>query len=158
MKTNNKKMNNNNSEVKQCFVAGFIIPQRVVSALMAFSAIALAYMLRISLSYAITQMVPQPHAHENGTISFNPDICPPFEDETTASQTNTTSTGELFNWDQERQGLILASFYWGYILTHIPGGILSAKIGGKYTLFLGAAIATICTLITPYAIRNGLYC
>lgn len=130
---------------------------------MAFSAIALAYMLRISLSYAITQMVPPPHAHENGTIDFNPDICPPFEDETNASRTYTTSTesteiSEIYDWDQARQGLILASFYWGYIVTHIPGGILSARIGGKYTLFLGVAMATICTLITPYAIRYGLYC
>lgn len=126
---------------------------------MAFSAIALAYMLRISLSYAITQMVPPPHAHENGTIDFNPDVCPPFEDETNSNNNTTpisTST-EIYDWDQELQGLILSSFYWGYIITHVPGGILSAKIGGKYTLFLGVAMATICTLITPFAIRNGLY-
>lgn len=127
---------------------------------MAFSATALAYMLRISLSYAITQMVPQPHAHENGTIAFNPDVCPPFEDETNTNHTNTTPVStsiEIYDWDQALQGLILSSFYWGYIVTHIPAGILSAKIGGKYTLFLGVATATICTLITPFAIRNGLY-
>lgn len=124
---------------------------------MAFSAVALAYMLRISLSYAITQMVPQPHAHENGTIAFNPDICPPFEDEAAGANNTNTISAEIYDWDQELQGLILSSFYWGYIVTHIPGGILSAKIGGKYTLFLGVAMATICTLITPFAIQNGLY-
>lgn len=148
-------MCNNNSEFS--FVSGFIIPQRVVSALMAFSAIALAYMLRISLSYAITRMVPAPHAHENGSIAFNPDICPPFEDEMTNQTETTPISSEIYDWDQKLQGLILSSFYWGYIVTHIPGGILSAKFCGKYMLFLGVAMATICTLVTPYAIRNGLY-
>lgn len=145
------------------FVIGFIIPQRVVSALMAFSAVALAYMLRISLSYAITQMVTAPHAHENGSIIENPDICPPYEDELIAIDkdepipTIISMTTDKYYWSQELQGLILSAFYWGYILTHVPGGLLSAKIGGKYTLLLGVAIATIFTLFTPLAIRNGLY-
>lgn len=101
---------------------GFIIPQRVVSALMAFSAVALAYMLRISLSYAITQMVSLPHAHENGSIINHKDVCPPYEDELIAIQndqpipTVVSVTGERYDWSQELQGLILSSFYWGYIL------------------------------------------
>lgn len=149
------------NNVRSFIFIGFIIPQRVVSALMAFSAVALAYMLRISLSYAITQMVSSPHAHENGSVILNPDVCPPYEDEIIAIEndepipTVNSVTTEKFYWSQELQGLILSSFYWGYILTHIPGGVLSAKIGGKYTLLFGVAIATIFTLFTPYAVLNG---
>lgn len=89
---------------------------------MAFSAVALSYMLRISLSYAITQMVSLPHAHENGSIIANPDICPPYEDELAAIKndqpipTVISVTGEeRYDWSQELQGLILSAFYWGYM-------------------------------------------
>lgn len=141
---------------------GFLIPQRVVSALMAFSAVALAYMLRISLSYAITQMVLQPHAHENGSIIENPDVCPPFEDEIVEENPISTiiltsTTTDKYDWSQQLQGLILSSFYWGYILTHVPGGILSAKVGGKYTLLLGVLVSTVFTILTPVAVLNGKF-
>lgn len=128
---------------------------------MAFSAVALAYMLRISLSYAITQMVTAPHAHENGSIIENSEICPAYDDELLAIDndepipTIISMTSDKYEWSQELQGLILSAFYWGYILTHVPGGLLSAKIGGKYTLLIGVATATIFTLFTPLAIRNG---
>ena len=32
-----------------------------------------------------------------------------------------------FDWDSKTQGLILASFFYGYILTQIPGGYLATK-------------------------------
>lgn len=91
-----------------------IIPCRIVSALMCFSAVALAYMLRISLSYAITQMVVPPHANGNGTTIQHPDICPPYDDEFTSDHKHpiaSDSTGK-YDWSQELQGLILSSFYW----------------------------------------------
>ncbi|XP_055295735.1 putative inorganic phosphate cotransporter isoform X2 [Sitodiplosis mosellana] len=149
------------SSLQQFITRCFIIPQRVVSALMAFSAVALAYMLRISLSYAITQMVIPPHAHENGSIITNPDVCPPYEDELVAIENNqpiptvVSVTTDRYDWSQELQGLILSSFYWGYILTHVPGGLLSAKVGGKYTLLLGVVIATVFTVFTPMGISYG---
>lgn len=53
------------------------------------------------------------------------------------------------------QGLILSSFYWGYVLTHIPGGMLADKFGGKYTLGLGILSTAIFTLLTPVAVEVG---
>lgn len=105
-----------------CIFLGFIIPQRVVSALMAFSAVALAYMLRISLSYALTQMVTVPHSKENGSIINNPDVCPLYDDEIQAINENqplptrVTVTGERYDWSQPLQGIILSAFYWGYLV------------------------------------------
>jgi len=151
-----------NSTVKRVVTHYCIIPQRVVSAIMAFISIALAYMLRISLSYAITQMVIQPHSTENGTLIDNPDVCPLFEDEIVTPdnqhQIGVTAApimDDKYDWSQELQGLILSAFYWGYILTHIPGGLLATKFGGKYTLLLGVSVATIFSLLTPYAIKTG---
>ncbi len=36
-----------------------------------------------------------------------------------------------FTWDSSTQGIILGSFFYGYILTQIPGGWLATKFGGK---------------------------
>lgn len=137
------------------------IPQRVITTIMAFLSIVMAYMLRVSLSYAITQMVMQPHASSNGTIISNPDICPPFDDEMNVDESpdavtvHPISSIDRFDWSQSLQGLILSSFYWGYIVTHIPGGLLSQKIGGKNTVLIGVFIATVCTLVSPLAIKTG---
>lgn len=128
---------------------------------MAFFAVGLAYMLRISLSYAITEMAVKPH--QNATMS--PDVCPPFEqsfnNQTARSRRETvrslfsSDNDEKYEWSQSTQGLILSAFYWGYILTHIPGGQLAAKIGGKNTLLIGTMIACLFTMLTPLAIDYG---
>ena len=36
-----------------------------------------------------------------------------------------------FDWDKETQGIILGAFFWGYLLTQIPGGWLAERVGGK---------------------------
>jgi MFS transporter, ACS family, solute carrier family 17 (sodium-dependent inorganic phosphate cotransporter), other len=40
-------------------------------------------------------------------------------------------------------------------LTHVPGGILATKYGGKYALSLGILSTAIFTLITPTVIQWG---
>lgn len=59
---------------------------------------------------------------------------------------------KLYDWDETTQGLILSAFYWGYAITHLPGGILAEKFGGKYTLGLGILSTAIFTLLTPLII------
>ena len=54
-------------------------------------------------------------------------------------------------------GLLLSSFFYGYIFTQIPGGWLATKYGGK-NLFGGGILATaLFTLITPPAARISPY-
>lgn len=53
--------------------------------------------------------------------------------------------------------MILASFYIGYVITHVPGGILAEKFGGKYTLSLGILSTAIFTLLTPFAVDYGMW-
>lgn len=55
----------------------------------------------------------------------------------------------IFNWDQATQGYILGSYYWGYLLTNIPGGILSERYGAKHVVNGGFSVCIISTLITP---------
>ncbi|KAK4468208.1 hypothetical protein MN116_008366 [Schistosoma mekongi] len=61
-------------------------------------------------------------------------------------QNTKINTGE-FKWSRLTQGLILGAFFWGYILTQIPGGILAFRFGPKWVIFsslLGCAITEFC--------------
>lgn len=62
-----------------------------------------------------------------------------------------------FDWDEQTQGLILSAFYWGYVLTHLPGGLLAEKFGGKQTLGLGILSTAVLTCLTPLAARAGAH-
>lgn len=61
---------------------------------------------------------------------------------------------KTFDWSEEMQGLIFASYYWGYIVTQIPAGILAEKFGGKYVLSIGLLTAAIITVLTPFCLEN----
>tara|TARA_Y100000590_G_scaffold213192_1_gene241526 strand:+ start:24294 stop:25541 length:1248 start_codon:yes stop_codon:yes gene_type:complete len=54
-------------------------------------------------------------------------------------------------WDYERTGLILTSFYIGYIFTQVLGGSLSDKLGAKIVLGYGLIIWSVFTILTPLA-------
>lgn len=60
-----------------------------------------------------------------------------------------------YDWDEPTQGLILSSFYYGYIVTHLPGGMLAERFGGKYSLGFGVLSTAIFTLLTPWAVQVG---
>lgn len=61
-----------------------------------------------------------------------------------------------FNWNSSTIGLIQSSFFWGYLLTQIVGGIWADKIGGKLVLGFGVVWWSIATILTPIAARIGL--
>ncbi|GAB2224139.1 hypothetical protein Droror1_Dr00004887 [Drosera rotundifolia] len=61
-----------------------------------------------------------------------------------------------FNWNSTTVGLIQSSFFWGYLLTQIIGGIWADKIGGKRVLGFGVIWWSVATVLTPIAARVGL--
>lgn len=126
----------------------FLIPQRYILGIMGFLAVVNAYTMRVSLSIAITEMV----AASNETDVVDPDACP--ADNSSSSSGSVTDANILYDWDETTQGLILSSFYWGYVVTHLPGGILAEKFGGKYSLGLGILSTAIFTLVTPWVIYS----
>lgn len=58
-----------------------------------------------------------------------------------------------FDWDENVQGVVLGSFFYGYVLTQIPGGRLAELLGAKWLLGGGILITSILTLLTPLAAR-----
>ncbi|KAK9881225.1 hypothetical protein WA026_015338 [Henosepilachna vigintioctopunctata] len=125
----------------------FIIPQRYILGIMGFFAVLNAYTMRVSLSIAITEMVER----HKSTV-YDPYACTAVEINNKSSMN--TVTDELYPWTPQQQGLILSSFYWGYVLTHLPGGVIAEKFGGKHVLGGGILCTSLLTLITPFVIYS----
>ena len=62
-----------------------------------------------------------------------------------------------FPWSPSLQGIVLGSFFYGYILSQIPGGWLAARHGGKRVFGIGIAVTSLITLITPLLARLSIY-
>lgn len=58
---------------------------------------------------------------------------------------------EEFGWDQTTRGIVLSSFFYGYLATQVFGGWLADRFGGKIVLGIGVLWWSIFTLVTPPA-------
>jgi MFS family permease len=63
---------------------------------------------------------------------------------------------EEFGWDQATKGLIMSSFFVGYLMTQVVGGWLADRFGGKLILGFGVLFWSAFTIITPSAAFAGL--
>ncbi len=52
--------------------------------------------------------------------------------------------------------MILGAFFYGYILTQIPGGWLATKFGGKRVFLVGIAATSFLTVLTPALTKAGV--
>ena len=64
------------------------------------------------------------------------------------------SEGE-FDWDPAQQGLILGSFFYGYVLTQLPGGYLAETYGGKWIVAGGMTLASLMNFTFPAAAKTS---
>lgn len=135
------------------------IPARHVFVLLGFFALVNVYTLRVSLSVAIVAMVKHPAeamALINGTDFVNYTQCRP-EDYGRLSTTSDplaekrVGQAERFDWDAQVQGLVLGSFFYGYILTVLPGGVLAEQFGPKWLIGLGVVITSLLSMVLPAA-------
>lgn len=62
-----------------------------------------------------------------------------------------------FDWSPSIKGLILSSFFYGYIVTQLPAGYLAAKYGGRRIFGIGVAASSLLTILTPIFARTSLY-
>lgn len=61
-----------------------------------------------------------------------------------------------FSWNSKEQGLILSSFFYGYITTQLLGGYLAVKLGGRRLYGGGVFCTSVLTVLTPFVVQFGL--
>uniref|UniRef100_H2Q6P5 Solute carrier family 17 member 8 n=1 Tax=Pan troglodytes TaxID=9598 RepID=H2Q6P5_PANTR len=113
------------------------LPKRYIIAIMSGLGFCISFGIRCNLGVAIVEMVNNSTVYVDG----KPEI----------------QTAQ-FNWDPETVGLIHGSFFWGYIMTQIPGGFISNKFAANRVF--GAAIFLTSTLnmFIPAAARVHYGC
>ncbi|XP_012669661.1 vesicular glutamate transporter 3 isoform X2 [Otolemur garnettii] len=113
------------------------LPKRYIIAIMSGLGFCISFGIRCNLGVAIVEMVNNSTVYVDG----KPEI----------------QTAQ-FNWDPETVGLIHGSFFWGYIVTQIPGGFISNKFAANRVF--GAAIFLTSTLnmFIPSAARVHYGC
>ena len=58
-------------------------------------------------------------------------------------------------WTEPQQGLVLGSYFWGYLLTQVPGGRMAEVFGGKWVFFAAVLLNIIATLLSPVCSQMG---
>ncbi|KAG7262216.1 hypothetical protein CRUP_023886 [Coryphaenoides rupestris] len=121
-----------------CDCSCFGLPRRYIIAVMSGLGFCISFGIRCNLGVAIVGMVNNSTIHENGKIIIKEKA--------------------KFNWDPETVGLIHGSFFWGYIVTQIPGGYISSRLAANRVF--GAAIVLTATLnmFIPSAARVHYGC
>ncbi|GIL79556.1 hypothetical protein Vretimale_12236 [Volvox reticuliferus] len=61
-----------------------------------------------------------------------------------------------YGWSAATMGLVQSSFFWGYLLTQVAGGVMADRLGGKMVLGLGVLWWSLATAATPPAAQAGL--
>lgn len=122
--------------------------------------ITMAFTMRACLCLTMTQMVKPVRVDSREDEKLG--VCPVTETTTLqAFSINRTSFepqqmhDNRFTWDEEIQGMVLSAFYYGYIITHIPGGVLAQRFGGKFILAYTLFSTSTLTLLTPTVARMG---
>ena len=142
---------------------------RLMLAILAFLCFVFNYSQRMGMSVAIVCMVNhtalgQAEAEAKALNGeFNVSVsnltervaygAVPEQCQANAGGSNSSVNGEdgPFLWDKDVQGHILGSFFYGYLISQIPGGILAERYGGKWVFGVSLGIATVATLLTPVA-------
>ncbi|XP_041964906.1 vesicular glutamate transporter 2.2 [Alosa sapidissima] len=121
-----------------CDCTCFGLPRRYIIAIMSGLGFCISFGIRCNLGVAIVSMVNNSTIHRDGKIIV--------------------TEKAKFNWDPETVGMIHGSFFWGYIVTQIPGGYISSRLAANRVF--GAAIFLTSTLnmFIPSAARVHYGC
>ncbi|XP_064652399.1 sialin-like [Lineus longissimus] len=129
------------------------IQSRYVLAWWAFCGFFVVYSLRVNLSVAMVAMVNQTDTSDTNKTGNNSEAECSYPISSNSSRQD--KPGE-FNWSSTTTGVILGSFFYGYIVTQVPGGWIAARFGGKWVFGLGVLCTAVLTLVTPLAARYSV--
>uniref|UniRef100_A0A336LZS5 Putative inorganic phosphate cotransporter n=1 Tax=Culicoides sonorensis TaxID=179676 RepID=A0A336LZS5_CULSO len=101
---------------------------RHTQAVLLFLCLLMAYALRVNMSVGIVAMTDRNNS--------NPDF-------------------EEFAWTEKTQGVVLSSFFWGYVITQIPAGQLAQKFGPKILLLISIGTCSALAVFTPIVASLG---
>lgn len=130
---------------------------RLVLNIMVIFGFMLNYALRVNLTIALVDMLSNSttSAVVNETLSVVNSTVTSLVETTTAAIT--ADDGRIrFDWTEKDKQLILGSFFWGYLMTELPGGRLAEVIGGHRVFGHSMLWSSVVTLLIPAFANMGV--
>ncbi|KAH8307432.1 hypothetical protein KR044_011982 [Drosophila immigrans] len=127
-----------------------IIGVRHVQCILCFFCLTLAYAWRVNLSVALVAMTEQP----NNASNNHSDISNHSLSDSSEEQLDHDAFS-YYQFTEKEKSYMLSSFFWGYIVTQVPGGYIAQRYGAKMLLLSGLAACGILTLLTPLSVKLG---
>uniref|UniRef100_A0A1B6LE48 Major facilitator superfamily (MFS) profile domain-containing protein n=1 Tax=Graphocephala atropunctata TaxID=36148 RepID=A0A1B6LE48_9HEMI len=131
------------------------IPQRYFLCVFIVLGMVVCYLMRVCLVLALNEMTFRINRTE--TSSEKHQFCPMEEGHETRNQTRAE-----FHWDQRLQHDIIKALYFGYIIAHVPAGVIADTLGGKHVFGGGILVSAFLSLsfptlarLSPYAFMAG---
>ncbi|XP_060725403.1 vesicular glutamate transporter 1 isoform X1 [Tachysurus vachellii] len=115
----------------------FGLPRRYIMAILCGMGFCISFGIRCNLGVAVVSMV---------------------NDHTTYRGNKAISMKAQFQWDPEIVGLIHGSFFWGYIVTQIPGGFICQKFAANRVFGFAIVATSALNMLIPSAARIHYSC
>ncbi|XP_077075389.1 vesicular glutamate transporter 1 [Siphateles boraxobius] len=115
----------------------FGLPRRYIIAILSGLGFCISFGIRCNLGVAVVSMVNNHTVYREG----KPYI-----------------VKAQFTWDPETVGMIHGSFFWGYIVTQIPGGFICQKFAANRVFGFAVVSTSILNMMIPSAARVHFGC
>lgn len=129
---------------------------------MVFFGFMVNYMFRVNLTIAIVDMViPVNKSVDDHDAKPLVSECVAFVAPTNSTSVTKSLVAEdkvdsiRFSWDEKQQNMIMGSFFFGYVLTELPGGRLAEILGARRVFGYSMLASALITFVTPLAARTG---
>nr|XP_054750698.1 sialin-like [Lytechinus pictus] len=115
-----------------------------------------SYGMRVNMSVAIIAMANSSYSTDYN-LNSSTELCPQHGDYYGNETSGESKEGE-FPWDAHTQELILAAYFYGFVLLQVPAGILSDKYPKScpWIYGVGIFISAIGSLLTPLAAYHSV--
>ncbi|XP_066463914.1 vesicular glutamate transporter 1 [Eleutherodactylus coqui] len=115
----------------------FGLPRRYIIAIMSGLGFCISFGIRCNLGVAIVSMVNNNTVYRGNKLVMEQ---------------------AQFSWDPETVGMIHGSFFWGYIVTQIPGGYISQKFAANRVFGFAIVATSTLNMLIPSAARVHYGC
>ncbi|KAH8270807.1 hypothetical protein KR018_005124 [Drosophila ironensis] len=121
---------------------------RHVQCVLCFFCLAMSYAWRVNLSVALVAMT-EPRG-DNSTSNQAPE-----NDTHELEEPGLFDSEQYYTFTEAQMSAMLSSFFWGYIVTQVPGGYIAQRYGAKVLLMWGLGIAAVMTMLSPLSLKLG---
>ncbi|KZC12018.1 Putative inorganic phosphate cotransporter [Dufourea novaeangliae] len=134
-----------------------MFPTRYLMALMGSVGLAIIYGFKVNVSVAIVAMVNHTAVRLSSLHKIESDNATAItveecqHDGLSPNITKTVVEDGPFEWNEPLQGLILSAYFWGYMVSLLPGGRMAELLSAKWVMNGSVLLNLMASILSPLA-------